>query len=552
MANQIEIALKAIDQASGVIKQITNETDKLENSTKNSGSAARGAGFSFTELNNAIMIGQQVIQGLKDTYDATIGTFIKYAGEVDSLSNITGESSEETSRLIQVTKLYGVTVEQLTVAQRKLAQEGKSLSEDTLISLAKEYQKLTTGQDRQLFLTKNLGRASSEWGEILNQNTDSLKEQYRTVADGLILTDEEIARAEDLEVSQIILKNNYKLLGIAIGRDYAEPLSKLIREVNIEIEAERLLADGLATSAVGAGEQATAIVDAQNRQAVAMAEVTDSIEEQQAAFDLLSEIYKTEISLMQTLQSEDDNFTKKQSELNDKLSETTQKIEDAIVKFGENSEEVQALQTDYQNLSDEYAQNAVDHENATKKIVYSNLLTKLSVDGISDAEFAMAQQMGVSLGIFTQANANEAIALNTLTTAVANGTISQQEFAVAVNGGASAIQNLVNGLNTIPSEVSSTVTVKTNLIQSLETALNKSSSGSSYGNIYSGRASGGPVYAGQSYWVGENGPEPFIPSTNGTIIPNDKAMGNNDVLITTLRSLPKTIAREIRQLEKYG
>lgn len=37
------------------------------------------------------------------------------------------------------------------------------------------------------------------------------------------------------------------------------------------------------------------------------------------------------------------------------------------------------------------------------------------------------------------------------------------------------------------------------------------------------RASGGPVKAGHAYWVGENGPEPFIPATNGTIVSNETA-----------------------------
>jgi hypothetical protein len=39
------------------------------------------------------------------------------------------------------------------------------------------------------------------------------------------------------------------------------------------------------------------------------------------------------------------------------------------------------------------------------------------------------------------------------------------------------------------------------------------------------RASGGPVRAGMSYIVGENGPEPFIPSTSGTILPNSTLGG---------------------------
>lgn len=34
------------------------------------------------------------------------------------------------------------------------------------------------------------------------------------------------------------------------------------------------------------------------------------------------------------------------------------------------------------------------------------------------------------------------------------------------------------------------------------------------------RAEGGPVDAGRSYLVGENGPETFVPSASGTIVPN--------------------------------
>jgi hypothetical protein len=40
-----------------------------------------------------------------------------------------------------------------------------------------------------------------------------------------------------------------------------------------------------------------------------------------------------------------------------------------------------------------------------------------------------------------------------------------------------------------------------------------------------GRAAGGPVTAGQAYLVGEQGPEPFIPSSSGTILPYSKAKG---------------------------
>jgi hypothetical protein len=44
------------------------------------------------------------------------------------------------------------------------------------------------------------------------------------------------------------------------------------------------------------------------------------------------------------------------------------------------------------------------------------------------------------------------------------------------------------------------------------------------------RAMGGPVYAGSSYIVGERGPELFVPSQSGTIIPNSRSGGANVVI----------------------
>ena len=63
-----------------------------------------------------------------------------------------------------------------------------------------------------------------------------------------------------------------------------------------------------------------------------------------------------------------------------------------------------------------------------------------------------------------------------------------------------------------------------------------------------GRAAGGPVSAGTTYLVGENGPELFTSSTSGTIIPNG-AMGGNTVNITVNGALdPIATARQIANL----
>ncbi len=77
------------------------------------------------------------------------------------------------------------------------------------------------------------------------------------------------------------------------------------------------------------------------------------------------------------------------------------------------------------------------------------------------------------------------------------------------------------------------------------------------------RASGGPAFAGQPYMVGESGPEPFVPATNGWIFPSLGAMqaapafassnrtttiyinGNDSARIE--RVVRRALAREVRR-----
>jgi SLT domain-containing protein len=49
---------------------------------------------------------------------------------------------------------------------------------------------------------------------------------------------------------------------------------------------------------------------------------------------------------------------------------------------------------------------------------------------------------------------------------------------------------------------------------------------------YSGRALGGPVMGGQTYMVGESGPELFTPSTTGSITRNGDLGGGGAVNVT--------------------
>jgi hypothetical protein len=82
-------------------------------------------------------------------------------------------------------------------------------------------------------------------------------------------------------------------------------------------------------------------------------------------------------------------------------------------------------------------------------------------------------------------------------------------------------------LNLMQSEInhSGGLTVRVNAVAGNTTAA-RAALGASFGARPSvARAGGGPVKKGEPYWVGEQGPEPFIPDQNGTIVPHGAATG---------------------------
>ena len=67
----------------------------------------------------------------------------------------------------------------------------------------------------------------------------------------------------------------------------------------------------------------------------------------------------------------------------------------------------------------------------------------------------------------------------------------------------------------------------------------------------SGKAIGGSVQSGQPYMVGERGPEMFVPNSQGSIVPNNRAGGNGVVVNQTINvttGVQQTVRAEIASL----
>lgn len=71
---------------------------------------------------------------------------------------------------------------------------------------------------------------------------------------------------------------------------------------------------------------------------------------------------------------------------------------------------------------------------------------------------------------------------------------------------------------------------------------------SGLGAIVGGKALGGAVHAGSAYRVGESGPEVFVPSVPGNIVPRGKAGGGGLVINSTVNAAPGTNRADLQAM----
>jgi hypothetical protein len=189
--------------------------------------------------------------------------------------------------------------------------------------------------------------------------------------------------------------------------------------------------------------------------------------------------------------------------------------------------ELENLKTKQGELQTEYDKNATVHEEATKRIVFDMLVEKLAAEGLLTSGIfeEMAEKWGLveDAEILTRINADKATnwlrdhpgdveGMKRIVEGQATVWGLTHQAALRAHDEVSAFRDVVNSLT------DKTITIRT---------------------IYDDehrRASGGPVYAGQSYIVGEAGPEPFIPSVDGMILPNS-AMSNYSVSTNNARNI---------------
>ncbi len=473
---------------------------------------------SFTELNSAISLASKGMEIAKKVYAETVGETLNYANSVRQLSTLSGQSTEATSKFIQVIDDYKLSADDALLATKALTKNGHAPSIETLAKLSDEYLSLNGIEEKNAFVLKNLGKGGLEWVEVLNKGSKALLAQGDAVNKNLILSQKAVKEAREYELALDDLNDQVLGLKISIGQQLIPQLTDdvfIMTHLNeVTKEKIKIMKENIFVTVDQAQEQAVANVrQRENTEAVtgnemalhaqgeAMREAAVAAEENAEAMEASSAANAEYLGVLGSTTDQLADYEQQHQDIKKQQYELRQEMNKLIsLGYDPLSEEVVDLQAKYDDLGVKTTELAATQEKASRRMILSMLEQELAIDGLDSRETDYLVKKGVEWGIYSE-------------TAIAEIAEARREVA-----------GLVGDLNNLPTNKSVSIDIFSNY--TLPFAL-----GSSFGASGSGpprrRDSGGPGAAGQSYLIGQGAqPELFTPSTSGTFTPNaDKNMG---------------------------
>ena len=404
--------------------------------------AAKTATMSWTDFRSAYQVALDVVRVGQQVWAATGGEFVNYAEQVKNLSRNIGVSAEDASRLIQIGDDVRISYESMSTAMKIAQKQGIDVSIDGLTKLADKYKSLAPGVERTQFLMKTFGRSGLEMGKLLEQGGAGVTKMSAAVEKALVLTDESIKKSDEYQRSVDTLSDSFLALKISVGSYLVGPATDLLNDERDHIRAREILAEqgknwlltsnkedlaalALAKSEREASDAAFLLKDgiegvtgSADENEKALTSQKAAVEAAGKAFDDYKKMLDEVSQANQDAESFIQSYADSQKDYEKTHAESAAKLQQAI-KEGD-KEGIAEAQKGIQDLEASW------HE-STQAMIYDMVLAKVSVDGLTDAEFKATQDVAVQMGIRTQAQADEAKAMMDKANSIVDGIALQED-----------------------------------------------------------------------------------------------------------------------------
>jgi hypothetical protein len=450
MPEPIQISIEYLEKNAAAIADVQKKLGGINDSTKaiatQQETMTKKFQTSWANIAGAIQVGTQAFIAVKKIVDETVGSFVTYADQVRTISQVTGASATETSRMIQVTDDYKIKTESLTLVMKKLATEGVTLTTDALADLSDQYLKLNPGVERQLFLTEKFGRAGADFAEIMLAGGDAIREKSAAVSDSLILDQQAIDKAREYEIAMDNLSDATEGLKIKIGSALVPALTELI---NVTLAAttdmgwlKDLMSGDLSSAADKAAAALAAVGFEMGKQIEKSPSLIKSLTDLKTPFDDAAAAAEDLSAQLNAIVSGANMFDDQTQGMIDAVNAMKQAEMDYVDYKKANPQDTSGIEA----MRDKWieAAGAVNdlqdaQDKQTKAWLANILLQLLSQETLSQAEYDYYLQYLVNTGQMTQAGADYASA------EYANMTTAYDAFKLA-EGGANDLKEAINNI----------------------------------------------------------------------------------------------------------
>lgn len=131
----------------------------------------------------------------------TAGAAVSYSNQVQDMGRITGDTAENTSRLIQVADDLRITYDELRTAMVMAARKGNATTIEGLKEMSDAYLALQPGVERTKYLLDNFGRSGARLGFLMEQGSNGIQDMANGVQDGLVINDAAIKKTEEYRLA---------------------------------------------------------------------------------------------------------------------------------------------------------------------------------------------------------------------------------------------------------------------------------------------------------------------------------------------------------------
>ena len=214
----------------------------------------------------------------------------------------------------------------------------------------------------------------------------------------------------------------------------------------------------------------------------------------------------------------------------------------------------------------QYAEEAINNANALKSLQDEQALLQGKING-NEAEVRLNQQIRDLKAQFPALNEAEARGIKANIEALKQQISAAEQMrqvysdiGMSIKSGVvDAIQGAVDGTKSLGEVAANVLNNIANKI--LDVAVNMAlfgamsgtgTGGGLLGGLFKKRALGGPVSAGSPYLVGERGPELFMPSRGGSIIPNNALGGGGTSVVVNVDASGSSVQGDQAQSRQLG